>query len=179
MSAGRAVEDALRLHAKLGSRDARVRVLELLDQVGLGERHANARPRTLSGGQRQRVAIARALAVDPDVLVMDEATSALDVSVQAQVLDVVAEIRRERGLTVLFISHDLAVVRRVCEETVVMKSGEIVERGRTVGLLGNPHHPYTRLLIDSVPRPDWDVDAAAGETASVGADLDAVVERAR
>ena len=157
MTAGRAVEDALRLHSKLGSRDARLRVLELLDQVGLGERHANARPRTLSGGQRQRVAIARALAIDPDVLVMDEATSALDVSVQAQVLDVVAEIRRERGLTVLFISHDLAVVRRVCEETVVMKSGEIVERGRTVDLLGNPHHPYTRLLIDSVPRPDWDV----------------------
>jgi peptide/nickel transport system ATP-binding protein len=179
MTAGRAVEDALRLHSKLGSRDARVRVLELLDQVGLGERHANARPRTLSGGQRQRVAIARALAIDPDVLVMDEATSALDVSVQAQVLDVVAEIRRERGLTVLFISHDLAVVRRVCEETVVMKSGEIVERGRTVDLLGTPHHPYTRLLIDSVPRPDWDVDAAAGEAASVGVDLDGVVEGAR
>ena len=133
----------------------------LLDQVGLGERHANARPRTLSGGQRQRVAIARALAIEPDLLVLDEATSALDVSVQAQVLDMVADIRSERGLTVVFISHDLAVVRRVCEETVVMKSGEIVERGRTVSLLERPQHPYTQLLIDSVPRPDWDLEAEA------------------
>ncbi|WP_448810016.1 dipeptide ABC transporter ATP-binding protein [Agromyces bauzanensis] len=153
--AGRAIEDALRLHTRLGAREARGRVLELLGQVGLDERHANAQPRTLSGGQRQRVAIARALAIEPDVLVMDEATSALDVSVQAQVLDVVAAIRRERGLTVLFITHDLAVMRRVCEETVVMRTGEVVERGRTRELLSNPQHPYTRLLIDSVPRPGW------------------------
>ena len=89
MTAGRAIEDALRLHTRLTTTDARTRVLELLDQVGLGDRHAQARPRTLSGGQRQRVAIARALAIEPDVLVMDEATSALDVSVQAQVLGVV------------------------------------------------------------------------------------------
>ena len=159
--AGRAIEDALRLHSTLSSRDARTRVLDLLEQVGLGERHATARPRTLSGGQRQRVAIARALAIEPDVLVMDEATSALDVSVQAQVLDLVAGIRRDRGLTVLFISHDLAVVRRVCEQTVVMRSGEIVERGATAALLERPQHPYTRLLLDSVPRPDWDLDALA------------------
>ncbi|KQO96972.1 dipeptide ABC transporter ATP-binding protein [Leifsonia sp. Leaf264] len=156
MTAGRAIEDALRLHASSRTVDARAQVLALLDQVGLGEKHAQARPRTLSGGQRQRVAIARALAIEPDLLVLDEATSALDVSVQAQVLGVVERIRRERGLTVLFISHDLAVVRRVCEQTVVMKTGVIVERGRTDDLLEAPRHPYTRLLIESVPRPDWD-----------------------
>ena len=161
ITAGRAIEDALRLHDSRGTANARARVLTLLDQVGLGERHAQARPRTLSGGQRQRVAIARALAIEPDLLVMDEATSALDVSVQAQVLAVVERIRRERGLTVLFISHDLAVVRRVCEQTVVMKTGAIVERGRTEELLDAPQHPYTRLLIDSVPRPEWEGERSA------------------
>ena len=153
MSVGRAVEDALRLHHPgIGASDARAQVLALLGQVGLVEAHAQALPRTLSGGQRQRVAIARALAIEPAVLVMDEATSALDVSVQAQVLDVVSDIRRDRGLTVLFISHNLGVVRTVCERTVVMRSGEIVESGRTVDLLSNPQHEYTRLLLDSVPR---------------------------
>ncbi|TFV96816.1 dipeptide ABC transporter ATP-binding protein [Leifsonia flava] len=161
ITAGHAIEDALRLHDSRGTADARARVLALLDQVGLGERHAQAQPRTLSGGQRQRVAIARALAIEPDVLVMDEATSALDVSVQAQVLAVVERIRRERGLTVLFISHDLAVVRRVCEQTVVMKTGAIVERGRTEEILDAPQHPYTRLLIDSVPRPEWEGERSA------------------
>lgn len=155
IAAGRAIEDAMRLHTRLGVREARERVLELLGRVGLDERHGNALPRTLSGGQRQRVAIARALAVEPDVLVMDEATSALDVSVQAQVLDLVGAIRRERGLTVLFITHDLAVIRSVCEETVVMRHGEVVERGRTTTLLARPQHPYTRLLVDAVPRPGW------------------------
>jgi peptide/nickel transport system ATP-binding protein len=151
--AGRAIEDALRLHHHLSKADAAARAEDLLEVVGLTTRHARARPRTLSGGQRQRVAIARALAVEPHVLVLDEATSALDVSVQAQVLDVVAEIRRTRGLTVLMISHDLAVVRRVCDHTVVMRRGEIVERGETGPMLDDPQHPYTRLLIDSVPRP--------------------------
>jgi len=157
MSVGRAVEDALRLHHPgLGAADARSQVLALLGQVGLVEGHAQALPRTLSGGQRQRVAIARALAIEPAVLVMDEATSALDVSVQAQVLEVVSDIRRDRGLTVLFISHNLGVVRTVCERTVVMRSGEIVESGRTVDLLSNPQHEYTRLLLDSVPRAEPD-----------------------
>lgn len=151
ISAGRAIEDALRLHTKLTTAEARRRVLALLESVGLGENHASARPRTLSGGQRQRVAIARALAVAPRLLVMDEATSALDVSIQAQVLDVVAAVRRESGLTLLFISHDLAVVRRVCEETVVMSQGEIVERGPTARLLAEPRHPYTRRLLASAP----------------------------
>lgn len=161
ISAGRAIADALRLHTGRGAAAARERAIELLEQVGLTAAHADARPRTLSGGQRQRVAIARALAIEPEVLVMDEATSALDVSVQAQVLDLVAELRRERGLTVLFISHDLAVVRRVCEQTLVMRQGEIVERGVTSALLDAPRHPYTRLLIDSVPRPAGERTSAA------------------
>ena len=153
---GAAVEDPLRLHAGMSTTAARQRVLELLESVGLAGEYAQAQPRTLSGGQRQRVALARALAIDPELLVMDEATSALDVSVQAQVLDLLAEIRTERGLTVLFISHDLGVVRRVCDETVVMRRGEIVEAGPTEELLSRPSNDYTRLLIDSVPRPVWD-----------------------
>ncbi|MBS1699676.1 MAG: ABC transporter ATP-binding protein [Actinobacteria bacterium] len=151
--AGRAVADVLQLHAGLDRAAAQGRALELLTAVGLGEEQAVARPKTLSGGQRQRVAIARALAIEPDLLVMDEATSALDVSVQAQVLDLVADIRRRQGLTLLFISHDLAVVRRVCEQTVVMRRGEIVERGATAEILADPQHEYTRLLLDSVPVP--------------------------
>jgi len=160
ITAGRSIEDALRLHSKRDRDVARSRAVELLEQVGLTAAHADARPRTLSGGQRQRVAIARALAIEPDVLVMDEATSALDVSVQAQVLDLVADLRRERGLTVLFISHDLAVVRRVCDDVLVMRRGEIVERGATAELLDAPQHPYTRLLIDSVPKPATEARAA-------------------
>jgi peptide/nickel transport system ATP-binding protein len=148
----RAVRDAAALHAE--GRDPAKVASELLDRVGLTVEQQAARPRTLSGGQRQRVAMARALAVQPELLVMDEATSALDVSVQAQVLELVTQLRAERGLTVLFISHDLGVVRRVCDETLVLRRGEIVEAGPTAALLDHPAHEYTRLLLDSVPRPD-------------------------
>lgn len=131
-------------------------MLELLSSVGLREEFAQAPPKTLSGGQRQRVAIARVIAIEPELLVLDEATSALDVSVQSQVLQLLAEVREARGLTILFISHDLGVVRRVCDDTVVMRKGEIVESGETESLLSNPQHDYTRLLIRSVPTPTWD-----------------------
>ncbi|MBC9953086.1 ABC transporter ATP-binding protein [Leucobacter sp. cx-42] len=154
--AGKAVEDAITLHTGVKGAAARQRAIELLHAVGLGEEFAAAHPRTLSGGQRQRVAIARAIAIDPDVLVLDEATSALDVSVQAQVLDLLARVREERGLTILFISHDLGVVRRVCDETVVMRRGEIVEYGATEEILTDPQHEYTRALLASVPQPVWD-----------------------
>ncbi|MBL3687571.1 ABC transporter ATP-binding protein [Leucobacter zeae] len=154
--AGRAVEDALRLHGRSERADTRRRAVSLLQAVGLREEHASAMPRTLSGGQRQRVAIARAIAIEPDLLVMDEATSALDVSVQAQVLDLIDRVRAEQGLTILFISHDLGVVRCVCDETVVMRRGVIVEGRRTEELLGAPQHEYTRHLIASVPQPVWE-----------------------
>jgi len=151
------VAEPLRAHAPATPRtELDERVVALLLQVGLAAADGAKYPHQFSGGQRQRISIARALSTNPHFLVCDEPTSALDVSVQAQVLDLVARIRRERGLTVLFISHDLAVVRRVCDETVVMQHGEIVERGRTVELLDAPRHPYTRLLLDSVPRPAWD-----------------------
>ncbi|MCX4529610.1 MULTISPECIES: ABC transporter ATP-binding protein [unclassified Streptomyces] len=154
VTVGGALRETLRLH--FPDADHGRRVTELLDQVGLGAREADALPRQLSGGQRQRVAIARALAVEPAVLVLDEAVAALDVSVQAQILNLLAEIRAETGIGYLFITHDLGVVRCVTDEVIVMRRGRIVESGPTERVLAAPEHPYTRLLLESVPRPGWD-----------------------
>ncbi len=166
------IDAVVRLHTTLG-REARAGfVTDLLHQVGLGDREADALPRRLSGGQRQRAAIARALAVSPRVLVLDEAVSALDVSVQAQVLNLLDDIRRATGVGLVFVSHDLAVVRYVCDEVLVMRRGVVVEQRPTRDVLEAPEHPYTKLLLSSVPRPGWDLDsisqlrsevAAAGE----------------
>ncbi|MGA5821208.1 ABC transporter ATP-binding protein [Kitasatospora sp. NPDC094028] len=153
------LRETLRLHFPGTDHAARIR--ELLDQVGLGTRAADALPRQLSGGQRQRVAIARALAVQPAVLVLDEAVAALDVSVQAQVLNLLADIRERTGVGYLFITHDLGVVRCVTDEVVVMRHGRIVESGPTADVLDSPRHAYTRLLLESVPRPGWDPDRIA------------------
>ncbi|HEV7195338.1 MAG TPA: ATP-binding cassette domain-containing protein [Pedococcus sp.] len=165
---GAAIESALGLHTQLSPPDRRQRVIDLLVQVGLGEGAAPALPRRLSGGERQRVAIARALAVRPSVLVLDEAVSALDVSVQAQVLNLLADIRRETGVALVFISHDLAVVRHVCDQTLVMHRGQVVERGATQGLLDSPQHPYTQLLRDAVPRPGWSPEEVVRAKARLG-----------
>lgn len=151
---GAAIRETLRLH--FPGADHTRRITELLDQVGLGSREADALPRQLSGGQRQRVAIARALAVEPSVLVLDEAVAALDVSVQAQILNLLFDIREQTGIGYLFITHDLGVVRCVTDDVIVMRSGRIVESGPTARVLADPQHPYTRLLLESVPRPGWD-----------------------
>ncbi|MFJ5787988.1 ABC transporter ATP-binding protein [Streptomyces hydrogenans] len=150
------LDEVLRLHTPLDATARRARVADLLDRVGLGAREAAALPRGLSGGQRQRVAIARALAVEPRVLVLDEAVAALDVSIQAQILDLLREIRREAGIGYLFVTHDLAVVRHVADDVLVLKSGQVVESGPVDRVLGAPEHPYTRLLLNSVPRRGWD-----------------------
>ncbi len=130
------------------------RVRTLLEEVGLDASDATRYPRELSGGQRQRVAIARALAVDPEFLVLDEAVSALDVTTQAQVLGLITRLRDARGLTCLFIAHNLAVVQRVADTVAVMYRGRIVEHGPGSRIFASPLHPYTRALLDAVPVSD-------------------------
>ncbi len=130
------------------------RALEVLQQVGLDGSMLRRYPHAFSGGQRQRLSIARALTLNPKLLVCDEPTSALDVSVQDQILDLLEEIRDARGLSYLFISHDLAVVSRIADEVAVMRRGRIVEQAPPCTLFANPKHPYTRALIAAQPEPD-------------------------
>ncbi|HEY0890575.1 MAG TPA: ATP-binding cassette domain-containing protein [Nocardioides sp.] len=152
---GTIVETAIRLQFAVGRAELRSRTAALLEQVGLQPRHAELFPRQLSGGQRQRVAIARALAAEPSVLVLDEAVAALDVSIQAQILNLLCDIRDSREIAYLFISHDLAVVNQLCERTLVMRRGAVVEEAPTRELLTAPTQDYTRRLIAAVPRPGW------------------------
>jgi ABC-type glutathione transport system ATPase component len=154
-TAAASIEEVLRLHHGGGGDERRERVNELAGLVGLDERQVRALPRALSGGQRQRVAIARALAAEPRLLILDESVAALDVSIQAQVLNLLADIRDRTGISYLLISHDLAVVRQLTEQTIVMQNGRIVEQGATSSVLDDPQQEYTRILRASVPRPGW------------------------
>ena len=150
----RTLMEPIAIHARVGRREARARAAALLERVGLDASAMDRLPHEFSGGQRQRVAIARALGAEPRVIVADEPTSALDVSVQAHVLDLLVELQEQQGLAYLFITHDLAVVRRIAHRVAVMRRGEIVEEGAVDDVLARPSHPYTRALIDAAPVPD-------------------------
>lgn len=156
MTIGSGLTEVLTVHRLCKPEERAQRIATLLDEVGLPQAVAQAYPRELSGGQCQRISIARALAMNPQVLIADEPVSALDVSVQARILNLLAELRTRRHLTILLISHDLAVVRTVCDRLIVMNAGEIVERGNAKEVFLHPKHPYTRKLLDAVP----DISAA-------------------
>ncbi len=167
-SAEASIDEVLRKHHSWPAGRRRARVAELIGLVGLDSRQARALPRALSGGQRQRVAIARSLAAEPRVLILDESVAALDVSIQAQVLNLLADIRDETGVSYVLISHDLAVVRQLTDETIVMHRGRVVERGPTAHVLDDPQESYTKRLRASVPRPGWKPRRAGGDQNATG-----------
>jgi oligopeptide/dipeptide ABC transporter ATP-binding protein len=148
------VAEPLRAHSSGTRAERGARVRELLERVGLSAVAANRFPNAFSGGQRQRIGIARALALEPDFLVADEPVSALDVSVQAQIVNLLKELQRDLGLTLLFIAHDLAVVRQIATRVAVMYLGSVVELGARDAIFEQPAHPYTRALLSAVPVPD-------------------------
>ena len=154
MRVGHAIGEGLRIHSLVPKRDIPERVATLLTEVGLDPSAARRYPHEFSGGQRQRIGIARSLAVEPTFLVCDEPVSALDVSVQAQVINLLTDLQQRRGLSYLFIAHDLAVIRQVAQHTAVMYLGHFVETGPTTEVLTQPHHPYTQALLSAVPEPD-------------------------
>ncbi|MFC8193309.1 ATP-binding cassette domain-containing protein [Cellulomonas sp. NPDC057328] len=148
------VRDILAEPLRLAGRRDPERVVEVLHDVGMEDDALDRRPSAFSGGQRQRIGIARALVMRPEILVLDEPVSALDVSVQAQVVNLLKDLQRERGLSYLFIAHDLSVVRYISDHLAVMRRGEIVEHGTCDEIFGDPRHPYTKELLGSVPNAD-------------------------
>jgi oligopeptide/dipeptide ABC transporter ATP-binding protein len=154
MTAGEAIAEGPRVHGLLSGAALDDRVVELLEIVGLRAAHADRYPHEFSGGQRQRIGIARALALEPRVIIADEPVSSLDVSIQAQILNLLVELQQRFGLAYLFISHDLRVVRHLCNRVAVMYLGRVVESADATDLYERPQHPYTEALLSAVPNPD-------------------------
>ena len=154
MSVGQIIGEALLLHGIGSSKDRAQRVEGLLDRVGLPRNAATRFPHEFSGGQRQRIGIARALAVNPQFIVADEPVSALDVSIQAQIINLLQDLQRDLGLSILFIGHDLSVIEFVCDRVIVLYLGKMMEMASAADLYANPRHPYTRALLDAAPVAD-------------------------
>lgn len=170
---GQILRRAMERHGTVESADQQARVAELLERVGLAAADAKKYSHEFSGGQQQRIAIAHALAVEPKLIVCDEPVSALDVSVQAQILNLLADLQDELGLTYLFISHDISVVRHICDRVAVMYLGEIVEKGPVERIFAPPYHPYTEKLLTSVPQPTpGEIDDEAGLSGDVPSPVD-------
>src|SRR6056297_682721 len=177
---GRQLTEASIRDGRLSGQAARRRAIELLDRVGIPDPEArmNQYPHQLSGGQRQRVMIAMALMMEPDLLIADEPTTALDVTVQAQIMDLLEDLRREMGMGMILITHDLAVVARNVDRVAVMYGGEVVEAGTAASVLHAPRHPYTRALLGAIPRTDGPIrklEAIPGTVPSLYARPDACV----
>lgn len=159
MTVGSIIAEPLDEHTRLGRAERRARVLELMDAVGLNRSFANRYPHEFSGGQRQRIGIARALALNPKFIVCDEPIAALDVSIQAQVVNLLEDLQEKLGLTYLFISHDLSMVRHLATRVAVMYLGKVVELSPREALYDDPQHPYTQALISAVPSPHPEIEA--------------------
>jgi oligopeptide/dipeptide ABC transporter ATP-binding protein len=168
MTVGELVAEGIRLHPQLSSADIKEKVALWLNRVGLQADHMSRFPHEFSGGQRQRIGIARALILEPEFVVCDEPISALDVSVQAQVINLLGELKESMGLTLLFIAHDLSMVRYVSDRMAVMYLGSLVEVGKADGVYFDPKHPYTEVLIGSNPEPDPNMERNRPSTAIQG-----------
>ena len=167
------IVEVLKLHQGMGDRQARARTLELLNEVGIREpqKRLDAYPHQLSGGQRQRVMIAMALANEPELLIADEPTTALDVTVQAQILELLHGLKQKNGMSMLFITHDLGIVRKIADRVCVMTKGKIVEAGPTAEIFDNPQHAYTRHLLAAEPKGKPPVADASAKTVMAGKDI--------
>ncbi|SNX53002.1 oligopeptide/dipeptide ABC transporter ATP-binding protein [Thermoanaerobacterium sp. RBIITD] len=158
MTVGDIIGEGIDIHGLYSGKERRERIYNLLELVGLNREHANRFPHEFSGGQRQRIGIARAMAIEPQFIVCDEPISALDVSIQAQIVNLLMNLQQEKGLTYLFIAHDLSMVRHISDRVAVMYLGVIVELTQSGELYKNPLHPYTQALLSAVPIPDPEVE---------------------